>query len=206
MTKYLVPSSKPNAPHRAEMLIKKSRFIVSMAHTASADEAKLFIERIRNEFPDATHNCWAFAAGKPGDTACVGSSDDGEPHGTAGRPMLTLLTYGNIGEITAVVTRYFGGIKLGTGGLVRAYQDMIRLGLEALPVCEHINSTSVQIVVRYADIDRLMRLLPRHRATVMHEHFDTSANYKITLPEENLQNLAEELNYITDGTAVLTHI
>ena len=127
---YFIPDLAPEDLHRCEEIVRRSRFIVSLAHTPTPEAAKSFIERIKQEFPDATHNCWAYAAGAPGQTSKVGYSDDGEPHGTAGRPMLTMLLHGGVGELSAVVTRYFGGIKLGTGGLVRAYQGMVKLGLE----------------------------------------------------------------------------
>ena len=128
---YKVPDLAPGAFHRAEETVRRSRFIVTMARVSSPEEAKAFIDRIREEHAGATHNCWAYNAGAPGDTAQVGASDDGEPKGTAGRPMLTALLHSDVGEVAAVVTRYFGGILLGTGGLVRAYQGSVKLGLEA---------------------------------------------------------------------------
>lgn len=130
---YKVPDLAPGAFHRAEETVRRSRFIVTMARVSSPEEAKAFIDRIREEHAGATHNCWAYNAGAPGDTAQVGASDDGEPKGTAGRPMLTALLHSDVGEVAAVVTRYFGGILLGTGGLVRAYQGSVKLGLEAFP-------------------------------------------------------------------------
>ena len=125
---YKVPDLAPGAFHRAEETVRRSRFIVTMARVSSPEEAKAFIDRIREEHAGATHNCWAYNAGAPGDTAQVGASDDGEPKGTAGRPMLTALLHSDVGEVAAVVTRYFGGILLGTGGLVRAYQGSVKLG------------------------------------------------------------------------------
>ena len=113
----------PATLHRTEEKIKRSRFIATVAHASTEKDVKTFISMIKKEFPDATHNCWAYVAGPPGDTARVGMSDDGEPHGTAGKPILTVLLHSEIGEIVAVVTRYFGGTKLGKGGLVRAYSD-----------------------------------------------------------------------------------
>ncbi|NLG62975.1 MAG: hypothetical protein GX539_12100, partial [Candidatus Cloacimonetes bacterium] len=101
-------------------MVQRSRFIATLAHAPDVESARAFIEEVRAEFPDATHNCWAFVAGPPGSTSHVGFSDAGEPHGTAGRPMLDVLLHSGIGEVAAVVTRYFGGVKLGKGGLVRA--------------------------------------------------------------------------------------
>lgn len=123
--RYNVPNLAAGEIHRAEETIHRSRFIVTMARVSSPEEAKAFIDSIRAEHDQATHNCWAYVAGEPGSTAQIGASDDGEPKGTAGRPMLTVLLHCGVGEIAAVVTRYFGGILLGTGGLVRAYQGLL---------------------------------------------------------------------------------
>ena len=129
MTRYPIPAAGPDRPHRTELLIRRSRFLAQCAHTPGPEAARAFVESIRRANADATHNCWAYAAGAPGQTARIGSSDDGEPHGTAGRPMLQVLLHCGIGEICVVVTRWFGGVKLGTGGLVRAYQDSVRENL-----------------------------------------------------------------------------
>ncbi|MEH6457607.1 MAG: YigZ family protein, partial [Cocleimonas sp.] len=118
---YKIPAKQ----HRHETIIKRSRFITTIAHASSADEANAFIASIKKEFPDASHNCWAYVAGPAADSAKIGMSDDGEPHGTAGKPMLNVLLHSDIGEIVAVVTRYFGGTKLGPGGLVKAYSGSV---------------------------------------------------------------------------------
>ena len=116
-TRYLIPAGR----HRVEQEVQRSRFLTTVEPVASAEEARAFVARVSAEFPDANHHCWAFVVGPPGSTASVGLSDDGEPHGTAGRPMLTALLHGGVGDIAAVVTRWFGGELLGKGGLVRAY-------------------------------------------------------------------------------------
>ena len=107
--RYPIPASL----HRVEQEIERSRFITTVAPAPTVEEAKAFIARIREEFPDANHNCWAYVVGPPGSTGMAGMSDDGEPHGTAGRPMLTALLHGNVGDVAVVVTRYFGGTLLG---------------------------------------------------------------------------------------------
>lgn len=200
---FAVPDLAPEALHRDELLIKRSRFIVSLGHCPDTEQAKAFVERVRGEFPDATHNCWAYVAGPPGSTSRIGMSDDGEPHGTAGRPMLTVLLHCGIGEIGAVVTRYFGGIKLGTGGLVRAYQDSVRLGLDTLPTREHMITTAVRVVLDYPHITRFHRLLPRFRATVDHELFGVDATFTLSLPEEAVPDLTAELTELTDGAVLV---
>ena len=203
MARYLVPDIPPDSLFRLEETIKRSRFMVSMARTPHPDAARGFVERIKAEFPDATHNCWAFAAGAPGDTARVGYSDDGEPHGTAGRPMLTMLLHGEVGEVCAVVTRYFGGIKLGTGGLVRAYQGMVRLGLDELPTRLFMPPARLEVVLEYSRITQFQRLLPEFEATVESEDFAADTAFVLVLPEANLGAFASRLTDMTEGTVLL---
>src|SRR5829696_5035390 len=123
----------PVAHHRVEQSIDRSRFICTIAPADAVDAAQEFVRAMNAEFADATHNCWAYVIGAPGSTDRIGMSDDGEPHGTAGRPMLTVLLHSGVGDVAAVVTRWFGGVKLGTGGLVRAYGGALQQALEMLP-------------------------------------------------------------------------
>ncbi|CAH0534743.1 IMPACT family member YigZ [Vibrio stylophorae] len=122
----------PTALCVVEEEIKKSRFITYLAHTPGIDAARAFIAEIKAKHHDARHNCWAFVAGKPTDSMQWGCSDDGEPSGTAGKPMLGQLSGSGVGEVSAVVTRYYGGIRLGTGGLVKAYGGGVQAALAAL--------------------------------------------------------------------------
>ncbi len=103
----------------SEETIKKSRFITLLAYTDNVETARAFVPQVKEEHPDARHHCWAWVAGAPQHSQQLGFSDDGEPSGTVGKPMLAQLMGANIGEITAVVVRYYGGIMLGTGGLVK---------------------------------------------------------------------------------------
>lgn len=205
-TSYQIPDLAPEAIHREEEVIRRSRFIVSLAHTPDPDTAKAFIDRIRREFPDATHNCWAYAAGAPGQTSQVGYSDDGEPHGTAGRPMLTMLLHGGVGELSAVVTRYFGGIKLGTGGLVRAYQGMVKLGLETLPTREHMIASRLEVILDYPHITLFRRMLQDYRASVIEEDFGVDATYRLLLPSQNIEALEKALMELTEGAVLISRL
>jgi len=179
--------------------IKRSRFIVSADHAPDMDSAKRFVALIKEEFPDATHNCWAFAAGPPGDTAQVGMSDDGEPHGTAGRPMLNTLLHGEVGEIAVVVTRYFGGTKLGTGGLVRAYTSMVNCVLEGLVTKERVETAALLVTIPYQAVTVFKRMLPGYEAEVTEEFFTEEAAFALVLPSEYLERFSEELREMTDG-------
>ncbi|HKK33869.1 MAG TPA: YigZ family protein, partial [Desulfomicrobiaceae bacterium] len=155
------------------------------------------------EFPDATHNCWAFQAGPANDSAFVGMSDDGEPHGTAGKPMLNVLLHSGIGEIAVVVTRYFGGIKLGTGGLVRAYSGMVSLGLETLPTREKIDPVTLEVVIEYGAVTLFKRMLSEHEVEVLAENFGADAVFTIRMPRELRDDFETALMEMTNGTCLV---
>lgn len=193
----------PAGSHRVEETIKRSRFITSLGHAPDLDAARAFVAAVKAEFPDATHNCWAFNAGPPGDTAFVGLSDDGEPSGTAGKPMLTALLHSGVGEIAAVVTRYFGGTKLGTGGLVRAYTSMVNLGLETLPTRAMVVTVRRSLTLPYPAVTLFKRLLPDFEAEVAEETFAEDAGFVVDLPEERADSFAEAVTQLTDGRAVI---
>ena len=131
-SKYLVPASLSSISEE----IRKSRFLSFIQHTPDRCAAREWMAAIRAEHPQARHCCWASLSGNPDDSQCLGFSDDGEPSGTAGRPLLQLLQGSGLGEVTAMVVRYYGGIKLGTGGLVRAYSSGIGQLLKTLPTRE----------------------------------------------------------------------
>ena len=191
----------PAALHRVEEIIKRSRFITSMGHAPDAESARAFVAAVKEEFPDATHNCWAFNAGPPGDTASVGLSDDGEPSGTAGKPMLNGLLHSGVGEIVAVVTRYFGGTKLGTGGLVRAYAGLVKLGLETLPLREMVVTTQLAVTIPYPSVTLFKRLLPDFEAEVLEEAFSEEAGFTLELPEERAGDFVAAVTELTTGRA-----
>ncbi len=188
--------------HRIEREIKRSRFIVSVAHADSREAALAFISDVASEYHDATHNCWAYAAGAPGDTGIVGMSDDGEPHGTAGKPILSALLYGSIGECAVVVTRYFGGIKLGTGGLVRAYGGFAAEALESMPVTAKQTYCRLSAMIDFAHMDRFHRLLPKYGARVLRQEFGSDATYLVEIPKGAQDGFIAALSAATDGAAI----
>lgn len=188
---------------RFEEEIRRSRFITTLAHADTRERALALVESMRREFPDARHHCHAYAVGRPGDTAQIGQSDDGEPHGTAGKPMLMQLLYGGVGEVAAVTTRYFGGIKLGTGGLTRAYQSGVKEALALLPVTEKKVFLRAAVRIGYAYVDRVYRLLPRFQARVTAKTFDNAACFTLEMPEENYEPCRIALGEATDGSGIL---
>lgn len=201
MTRYAVPDVAPQHPHSTEIVIRRSRFLTQCAHAPGAAEARAFVEQARREHADATHNCWAFAAGAPGDTARIGSSDDGEPHGTAGRPMLQVLLHSDVGELCMVVSRWFGGVKLGTGGLVRAYQDSVRENLATLPLRQRVPEQRLRLTLAYAHLDALRRLMPTYEARMEAEDYQAEAHLRLSLPIEHLEAFQTALAGLSNGAA-----
>lgn len=197
--RYNVPNLSASKIHRAEETIHRSRFIVTMARVSSPEEAKAFIESVRQEHSQATHNCWAYVAGEPGSTAQVGASDDGEPKGTAGRPMLTVLLHCGVGEIAAVVTRYFGGILLGTGGLVRAYQGLVKLGLETLPITERVPCDRIKFTLEHSFVNIALREFENHQASILEKEFAMDATFTLSVPQSKSQSLIDVLTQKTSG-------
>ena len=193
----------PGAVHRAEEEIKNSRFIATAGTAATEEEAREFVESIRREFPDATHNCWAYLIGPPGSTLRAGSSDDGEPAGTAGRPMLTVLLNSGMGDVAVVVTRYFGGTKLGRGGLVRAYGGSVQRVLNEMPVAEHVEFAALNVGVEYAAVDALRKLVTGHGGSIEEELFEASARFKVLVPEENVRAFEIAVLDVTNGKAAV---
>ncbi len=189
----------PAKAHRVEEKIKQSRFITTLARAATSEEAHAFVDRIREEFPDATHNCWAFVAGPPGSTTDVGMSDDGEPHGTAGRPILEALLHADVGEVVAVVTRYYGGVKLGKGGLQRAYSGGVQKALESLPIMERVHRSTVWVAVEYAERDPMVRMAERMDAVLLDEEYGAEVRLKMAVPSQQLGQFRHAVADVTGG-------
>ena len=196
--RYPVPADR----HRIEQVIDRSRFLCTIERVRTVEEAQAFIREMNAEFPDATHNCWAYAVGTPGSTDRIGMSDDGEPHGTAGRPMLTVLAHCGIGEIAAVVTRYFGGIKLGTGGLVKAYSGAVQEALASLPTVERVDTVTVGFHVGYHQIGAVQQLLPTVDAEMLEQRFEADAAFRVRLPRDRFPALEAAVQNLLRGAAV----
>ena len=142
---------------------------------------------------------FAYNAGNPGSTAICGCSDDGEPHGTAGRPMLNVVLHSDVGELCVVVTRYFGGILLGTGGLVKAYQDSVKLALEDLPLTVRMIPAFITACFEHRYITVFLRLLPNFRAEIIDSNFADKAFYHVRLPQSEVENFHQKLIEMTKG-------
>lgn len=203
---YNIPDLRQGEVFRVEQTIKRSRFIASVGHTPGVEEAKAFIEQIKAEFEDARHNCWAYCAGAAGSTDRIGASDDGEPHGTAGRPMLTAVTHSGIGEVTVVVTRYFGGILLGTGGLVKAYQSSVKMALEAVPTRIRTKTKRIKFSVEHRFVNQVLRKIETANGRILEKNFDMDADFDVEIPEDLAETFAKELEELTRGALLIEFV
>lgn len=194
-SRYPVPAART----RVEDRIQNSRFIATLDRAATADEARALVDGLRAEFPDATHHCSAFVAGPPGSSVSLGASDDGEPAGTAGRPMLNVLLNSGVGEVAVVVTRYFGGVKLGKGGLVRAYSGAVQHALREAATVLRVESLTVRLVFAYAHGDVVRRVLAREGVALLAERFDEGVTLETVVPEDRLDALRRSLRDATAG-------
>lgn len=193
----------PSAAMRVEEEIKRSRFITSLAPAATVEAAREVIAQVSAEFGDANHNCWAYVVGPPGSTSQVGMSDDGEPHGTAGRPMLNVLLHSGVGDIVAVVTRYFGGVLLGTGGLVKAYSGGVQLALASLPTVERVPRVAASVVLDYSAITLFQRYLPQYEVEILRQEYGADATFHLRLPQEHLEPFSAAVLELTNGLALI---
>ncbi len=187
--RYLVPAGR----HGAECTIERSRFLCTLSRASSDTEAHAFVREMQQTYAAATHNCWAFVVGAPASTSHIGLSDDGEPHGTAGRPMLTVLLHSNVGEIVAVVTRWYGGVKLGTGGLARAYSGAVQEALATLPTTWRVDEVELAIVVHYDLVTPLQLLFASLDVVCDEQSYAEQVTYRVRVPRDRESELRARL-------------
>ena len=183
----------------AEIEVKRSRFICHLERVATEDEARAAIERIRKQHWDARHNCSAFVLGPEADVER--SNDDGEPSGTAGAPMLEVLRGRDVSDVVAVVTRYFGGVLLGAGGLVRAYSDSVRAALDDAGVRQRSLMQLIDVVVDHGAAGKLENDLRARDVSMLGVEYAETATLHVAVPAEELESLAGVLAELTGGTA-----
>lgn len=183
----------PAAPVQFEEEIKKSHFITYLAHTPGIEAAKAFVEQIKTQHSDARHNCWAFVAGRPQDSLLWGFSDDGEPSGTAGKPILAQLSGSGVGEMTAVVTRYYGGIRLGTGGLVKAYGGGVQQALKLLQTIEKKITTKLNLTLDYGLVALAQSVMSQFDAVEVQSQYSESVHLVVELEVLNVDAFTQSL-------------
>jgi len=165
------------------LLVKKSRFIACATLIISRDQAKTFLHSKKTEYPDARHHCWAYLLGNPASASNAAMNDDGEPSGTAGKQILNVIRHKNIGDVMVRVTRYFGGIKLGAGGLTRAYSGATELVLSELKLKQQIFLAEVFIRCNFAQEQMMRHWAGLHDATIDVLQYSSQVELKITLPD-----------------------
>lgn len=202
MQPYLIPAS----PVTVSEEIKKSRFITLLAHTSGVNEAKDFIQQVKLQHLTARHHCWAFVAGRPTDSQQLGFSDDGEPSGTAGKPILAQLMGSGIGEITAVVVRYYGGIKLGTGGLVRAYGSGVQQALKQIEVKYKVSQVEYTLQCDYGQLAIVETLLQQVEGQIIGSEYAQFVTLHLSLPATQASQVGDKLRDLSRGTLQLTPI
>lgn len=182
---------------QGEIMEKKSRFIADVRKVESEEEATAFIEEIKKKYWDARHHCSAFVIGQKGQlTRC---SDDGEPSGTAGRPMLEVLLGEGICDIAVVVTRYFGGVLLGTGGLVRAYSAAVKEGLKNCVTGYRRLGTQIEVQTDYTGLGKLQYLLASRQISPIGEEYGADVKLRLLIPAEEAEDLRTELTDALNG-------
>lgn len=202
MKQYLIPK-------RAvifEEEIKKSRFITYLRQVDNIEQARLFLQEMRKLHPTARHHCWAAVAGPPTDSQQYGFSDDGEPAGTAGKPMLSALMGSHIGEISAVVVRYYGGIQLGTGGLVRAYSNGVQQALKQLETVIKVVRQSYQLYCDYAQINWLQILFEQYDIAVIDQQFGERVYFQLGISQSHIEPFSQALNERSAGQLALEKV
>ena len=182
---------------QGEIEVKKSRFIATVRSCQNEAEAVAFIEEMKKKYWDARHNCSAFCIGSRGElTRC---SDDGEPSGTAGRPMLEVLLGSGIRNVCVVVTRYFGGVLLGTGGLVRAYTQAVKEGLAACETGMMRPGTELLITTDYTDVGKILYCMGQRGLEALESIYGENVTLRVLLPREDAERFQKELTEVTAG-------
>ncbi|MBB2984061.1 MULTISPECIES: IMPACT family protein [Paraburkholderia] len=180
----------------AELEIRKSRFIALAIPVADREAAMAELRRLREEHPTATHVCWALLAGGQS-----GMSDDGEPSGTAGRPILEVLRHHDLDGVLAAVVRYYGGVKLGAGGLVRAYTDAIAHALKDAPRVERIAQARFTVEVGYPDETRVRHWIEQGQHTLVDSRYTMTVRLTVQLPATEVEAARDTLRDLTQGRA-----
>ena len=184
---YQVPAQQ----FENEYVVKKSRFIARVVPVKSRQEAMAAVADARADFPDARHHCWAYLLGKPADASSAGMNDDGEPAGTAGKPILNVLQYGHLGDTLVIVIRYFGGIKLGAGGLVRAYSTATVQALELAPALIHQDYLLMKATGDFSAEQLLRHWLGDVRGSVKEVHYGEEVVLQLAVLPDHSNSLRD---------------
>ncbi|MFK3916847.1 YigZ family protein [Psychrobacter sp. NPDC078501] len=173
--------------------IKKSEFIAYAYPVTSREQAMFHVEQLREQYPDAPHFCWAYIIGDPDNTTSAGFDDDGEPSGTAGRPILNVLQHKSIGNVIIIVVRYFGGIKLGAGGLTRAYAGSAQAAVDEMILNPYVPMTQIQILAEFATEAQCRYMIESLGGHIDDVSYSKQVTLTATLAEADVENLKARL-------------
>ena len=201
MTRYRIPKKRA----RVEVRASNSRFIATIAPASTLRAAQTLLREIRAEMPDATHHVYAFKVGY-GASITEAMSDDGEPSGTSGPPALAVLRGADIGDVALVITRYFGGTKLGTGGLVQAYSAAAKAALAAVETEEKVERVRLEVTLPYAVLELARRVFAQQECLIETEAFGQAVTIRFRLPIERRTALTQALHNLTAGQATPTEV
>lgn len=188
--------------YEVKIEIKRSIFIATVKGELNAEEAEDFVKSVRKKYPDATHNCYAYVGDELGNMTRF--SDDGEPSGTAGQPILDVLRKQNIVKSAIVVTRYFGGIKLGAGGLVGAYSDTASKGVKAGVISQKVLCAQIRITADYPTFAVLDKYIRKSGAVVEGVEYGQDVECKVYMPEDDVDAFVASLRELSGGKADVT--
>ena len=177
----------------ARLDIKKSEFIAYAYPVTSREQAMFHVEQLRVKYADARHHCWAYIIGDPNNTTSAGFDDDGEPNGTAGRPILNVLQHKSIGNVIIIVVRYFGGIKLGAGGLTRAYAGSAQAAVDEMVLLPYVPMAQVQIIAEFATEAQCRYVVEDLGGYIDDVTYSKQVTLTVTLAEADIDHLKERL-------------
>ena len=177
----------------ARLEIKKSEFIAYAYPVTSREQAMFHVEQLKVKYPDARHHCWAYIIGDPNNTTSAGFDDDAEPNGTAGRPILNVLQHKSIGNVIIIVVRYFGGIKLGAGGLTRAYAGSAQAVVDEMTLLPFVPMAQVEIVADFATEAQCRYVVEDLHGQIDKVTYSQHVRLSITLAERDIETLKERL-------------
>jgi uncharacterized YigZ family protein len=200
-----VTTSYPIAENNVieEIIVNRSRFICYLTPCSSIEASRAFVKSIQKIHPQASHHCYAYLSERADSSQYYGFSDDGEPSGTAGRPMLSVLQGNGVGEVCAVVVRYFGGTKLGTGGLQRAYGASVRQALKQLNSKIKIPMVSRTLSCQYTQINDVLHVIDKLKGLVVEQNFSNKIELLVSIPQDNLEITEQQIQIVSSGSITL---
>lgn len=178
----------------AEIEIKKSRFISYARHIHNREQGMDWLDHLKSEYPDARHHCWAYLLGNPACAVNAGMGDDGEPSGTAGKPILNVLQHKGIGDIMIIVVRYFGGVKLGAGGLTRAYGQAAQAVMEVLPIQQQVDMVSLNLSCDFSQEQGVRHQLHLVEGLIEQVEYAQQVVIQVSFPKERTDHFCEYLS------------